>query len=81
MCSTLNHLGLVFSVLMVIHLFGRMGGHKQKHKQNLNKALKEAVSSNYSAPARNLRKADLGAVIFGCTHNTINECMTKNLFG
>ncbi|KAK6943206.1 Development/cell death domain [Dillenia turbinata] len=31
--------------------------------------------------ARNLKKANLGGVIFGCTHNTIKECLFKQLFG
>ncbi|KAL9242568.1 hypothetical protein vseg_016555 [Gypsophila vaccaria] len=32
-------------------------------------------------PYRNLEKADLGGVIFGCTDKTINECLSKQLFG
>ncbi|MFS8012929.1 putative development/cell death domain-containing protein [Helianthus anomalus] len=39
------------------------------------------MSSNQSSPARNLRKTDLGAVIFGATHHTINECLSRHLFG
>ncbi|GJU87467.1 zinc finger, CCHC-type containing protein [Tanacetum coccineum] len=59
-----------------------MGGRKQKSKFSLDWASKEApVTSNFSVSARNLRKSDLGAVIFGCTHNTINECLSKMLFG
>ncbi|PWA84368.1 hypothetical protein CTI12_AA159860 [Artemisia annua] len=57
-----------------------MGSRKQKNKFSLDWASKEAPS-NFSIPARNLRKSDLGGVIFGCTHNTINECLTKHLFG
>lgn len=34
-----------------------------------------------SFPARNLREDELGGVIFGCTHQTINECLSKQLFG
>ncbi|XP_074264474.1 uncharacterized protein LOC141586966 isoform X2 [Silene latifolia] len=30
---------------------------------------------------RNLDKADLGGVIFGCNDKTINECLSKQLFG
>ncbi|KAJ0705174.1 putative DCD domain-containing protein NRP [Helianthus annuus] len=57
-------------------------GRKQKKKINTDSLMKEAsVFSNYSAPARNLRKTDLGAVIFGATHNTINECLSRQLFG
>lgn len=32
-------------------------------------------------PQRNLGKTELGGVIFGCTHFTMNECLNKNLFG
>uniref|UniRef100_K3XF28 DCD domain-containing protein n=1 Tax=Setaria italica TaxID=4555 RepID=K3XF28_SETIT len=35
----------------------------------------------YSVAARNLREDELGGVIFGCKHNTMNECLTKQLFG
>ncbi|KAJ3693805.1 hypothetical protein LUZ60_009285 [Juncus effusus] len=38
-------------------------------------------NDNYVLAARNLRKSDLGGVIFGCKHNTIKECLTKQLFG
>ncbi|KAL1206789.1 B2 protein [Cardamine amara subsp. amara] len=30
---------------------------------------------------RNLTKSQLGGVVFGCTNNTIKECMSKQLFG
>ncbi|XP_008804154.1 uncharacterized protein LOC103717508 [Phoenix dactylifera] len=36
---------------------------------------------NCSATARNLHKSDLGGVIFGCKHNTMKECLSKQLFG
>ncbi|KAL8192929.1 hypothetical protein R6Q57_027377 [Mikania cordata] len=59
-----------------------MGGRKQKKKINLDWATKEvSVTSNYSVTARNLRKSDLGAVIFGTTHQTIDECLSRQLFG
>ncbi|CAI9273810.1 unnamed protein product [Lactuca saligna] len=59
-----------------------MGGKKQNKKKILEKEMKESSTfSNYSVPARNLRKDDLGSVIFGCKHNTINECLTNHLFG
>ncbi|KAJ9539880.1 hypothetical protein OSB04_026386 [Centaurea solstitialis] len=59
-----------------------MGGRKQRKKKIQDKDKKEAyVSSNYSVPARNLRKADLGAVILGCTNSTIDECLSNMLFG
>ncbi|GJY37789.1 retrovirus-related pol polyprotein from transposon TNT 1-94 [Tanacetum coccineum] len=43
-----------------------MGGRKQKSKYSLDWASKKApVTSNFSVSARNMRKSDLGAVIFG----------------
>ncbi|XP_076954667.1 uncharacterized protein LOC143629223 [Bidens hawaiensis] len=66
----------------MMDFLSRMGGKKQTKKVNLDRATKEAsVFFNHSVPARNLRKADLGAVIFGATHNTINECISNKLFG
>ena len=37
--------------------------------------------TNLFVPARNLPVQDLGAVIFGCTNNTIAECHSRQLFG
>ena len=34
-----------------------------------------------SFSARNLGEDELAGVIFGCTHQTINECLSKQLFG
>ncbi|KAL3837790.1 hypothetical protein ACJIZ3_022381 [Penstemon smallii] len=34
-----------------------------------------------SARSRNLKKNELGAVIFGCKHHTITECLLKQMFG
>nr|XP_010921050.1 actin-binding protein IPP [Elaeis guineensis]XP_010921051.1 actin-binding protein IPP [Elaeis guineensis] len=39
------------------------------------------TGGNSSTTARNLRKSDLGGVIFGCTHNTMKECLSNQLFG
>ncbi|KAL2526701.1 Galactose oxidase/kelch [Abeliophyllum distichum] len=36
---------------------------------------------NCSVGARNLRKSELGAVVFGCKHHTMGECLDKKLFG
>ncbi|KAL4576096.1 hypothetical protein LXL04_012184 [Taraxacum kok-saghyz] len=59
-----------------------MGGKKRSKQKFIEKDIKESSTfTNYSAPARNLRKTDLGAVIFGCKHTTINECLANNLFG
>ncbi|KAK1365068.1 kelch-like protein diablo [Heracleum sosnowskyi] len=43
--------------------------------------LQPFATANFSAPARNLTKSDLGAVVFGCKSNTIKECYFKELFG
>ncbi|KAM3216902.1 kelch-like protein 4 isoform X1 [Capsicum annuum] len=44
-----------------------------------------AVSSSNQAKNaggfRNLRRSQLGGVIFGCTKNTMKECLSKQLFG
>lgn len=60
-------------------LCGRMGRKKQAA------ALKEKTQPyrtvNGSVTARNLRTTDLDGVIFGCTHKTIKECYTEQLFG
>lgn len=37
--------------------------------------------SPYNVSARNLMKNHLGAVIFGCKNSTMNECLSKQLFG
>ncbi|KAF5206492.1 Development/cell death domain, Galactose oxidase, beta-propeller [Thalictrum thalictroides] len=42
----------------------------------------EGIMKNpYSISARNLSKARLGGVIFGCTHYTIKECLSNLVFG
>jgi len=40
-----------------------------------------AQYGNHSIAARHLGEDQLGGVIFGCNHNTINECLSKQLFG
>nr|GMD50937.1 kelch-like protein 3 [Ipomoea batatas] len=64
-------------VIFCLHrVIGRMGSKKKKAGRHVNKA-----APNFSAPGRNLSKSDLGAVIFGCKHYTIQECFSKMLFG
>ncbi|KAL6848131.1 hypothetical protein ACP4OV_022259 [Aristida adscensionis] len=36
---------------------------------------------SYSVAVRKLPEDQLGGVIFGCKHNTFNECLSKQLFG
>ncbi|XP_043701486.1 uncharacterized protein LOC122651958 isoform X2 [Telopea speciosissima] len=38
-------------------------------------------TTNSSATARNLRKENLGGVVFGCKNNTMKECLSKQIFG
>ncbi|WOH11291.1 hypothetical protein DCAR_0830772 [Daucus carota subsp. sativus] len=57
-----------------------MARGKKNKKQSVNQKFQPA-KANISAPARNLRKSELGAVIFGCKNHTIHECYKKKLFG
>lgn len=58
------------------------GGKKTKtNKLNQKGKSQPPPTGNFSHPARNLRKSDLGAVIFGCKNNTIDECYSQQLFG
>ncbi|XP_073146330.1 uncharacterized protein [Henckelia pumila] len=52
-------------------------------KKNKNFPVKEksGFTVNCSASARNVVKKELAAVIFGCKHRTIQECLHKLLFG
>ena len=38
-------------------------------------------NSKYGELTRNIRENQLGGVIFGCKHDTIEECFRKQLFG
>ncbi|CAL5366436.1 unnamed protein product [Camellia sinensis] len=58
-----------------------MGAGRKKKTLMLKEESQPSLSMNCSAPARNLRKSDLGAIIFGCKHNTMKECYFKQLFG
>ncbi|KAG8647813.1 ring canal kelch homolog isoform X2 [Manihot esculenta] len=37
--------------------------------------------ANSTTPARNLKKSQLGGVIFGCKNDTMKECLSEQLFG
>lgn len=58
-----------------------MGAGRKKTTLTLKEKAQPSLTKNVSASARNLRKTDLAAVIFGCKHNTISECHSKLLFG
>ncbi|XP_042505755.1 uncharacterized protein LOC122082332 isoform X2 [Macadamia integrifolia] len=56
-------------------------GRKTKTFSVSEVAISGPPKANCSVSARNLRKADLGGVIFGCKNYTINECLSQKLFG
>ncbi|XP_057524691.1 uncharacterized protein LOC130804316 [Amaranthus tricolor] len=56
-------------------------GRKTENVVMQNKPPPQPTSNAAPRTARNLRKNDLGAVIFGCKHSTFNECNSKLLFG
>ncbi|CAA2960492.1 kelch 3 [Olea europaea subsp. europaea] len=59
-----------------------MGGGKKTQTFVLNESSPSFASkASYAASARNLRKSQLGGVIFGCTRGTFRECLSKQLFG
>lgn len=58
-----------------------MGRGRKTQTHTLKEKSQPSFKDNCSAPARNLRKCDLGAVIFGCKKGTIKECYFKGLFG
>ncbi|TMW90343.1 hypothetical protein EJD97_015878 [Solanum chilense] len=58
-----------------------MGAGRKTTTVGLNEKSKYTSTVNGSTSARNLRKSDLGSVIFGCKHLTYKECMFKQLFG
>ncbi|KAL6653429.1 hypothetical protein ACP70R_009007 [Stipagrostis hirtigluma subsp. patula] len=52
-----------------------------KSKSSWSQIVKDGRPTNMSVTTRNLQPQDLGAVIFGCTNNTIAECHSRQLFG
>ncbi|GAB2270631.1 hypothetical protein Dimus_005512 [Dionaea muscipula] len=58
-----------------------MGAGRKKVTLMLKEKTPPQWTQNCSASARNLRKSELGGVIFGCKHSTFKECILKQLFG
>jgi hypothetical protein len=55
-----------------------------KKTQTFNVATENKSNARHgdnSIAARYLGEDQLGGAIFGCKHNTINECLSKQLFG
>ncbi|CAM0879695.1 unnamed protein product [Alopecurus aequalis] len=61
----------------------RMGTGKKTEAYNTPKQNQSNTQryGDQSSSARNLGEDELAGVIFGCTHQTINECLSKQLFG
>ncbi|KAI3458484.1 hypothetical protein Pfo_015147 [Paulownia fortunei] len=59
----------------------KMGAGRKTRTLPLKKKSEVSWTVNSSPPARNLTKNELGAVIFGCKHHTITECLHEQMFG
>ncbi|KAG8380906.1 hypothetical protein BUALT_Bualt06G0065400 [Buddleja alternifolia] len=58
-----------------------MGAGRKTRTLHLKENSEVSWTVNSNALARNLRKNELGAVIFGCKHHTFKECLLKQIFG
>ncbi|XP_038885976.1 uncharacterized protein LOC120076281 [Benincasa hispida] len=58
-----------------------MGGGRKTRTFTMQEKGLPPWTSNGSVTARNLGKSKLAGVIFGCKHNTMQECLSEQLFG
>lgn len=58
-----------------------MGAVRKTQTYKMNEKALPPWTSNGSVTARNLGKSKLAGVIFGCKHNTMQECLSEQLFG
>lgn len=60
-----------------------MGGGRKTQMITFSDYPISGASSSYNpnAIAKLMGKANLAGVIFGCTNNTMSECLTKQIFG
>lgn len=58
-----------------------MGAGRKKQTFVMQEKALPPWTSNGSVTSRNLGKSKLAGVIFGCKHNTMQECLSKQLFG
>ncbi|MCL7027714.1 hypothetical protein MKW94_006218, partial [Papaver nudicaule] len=58
-----------------------MGAGRKTGTIPLQERVERNPTVNCNVMARSLRKNDLGAVIFGCTSYTIQECLSNQIFG
>lgn len=56
-------------------------GKKKTVSESVKGNSQEPWTKNLSAPARNLGRDKLGAIIFGCKNHTIAECLESKIFG
>ncbi|KAJ4978262.1 hypothetical protein NE237_009042 [Protea cynaroides] len=76
---------LVSSILAFVSLYNyilRMEARRKSQTFTLgDRPPSSLATTNNSATARNLKKEDLGGVVFGCKNNTMKECLSKQIFG
>jgi hypothetical protein len=72
----------MFVFYLVLMILQRMGAGRKTEAFNV--ATGNRSNARYghdTIAARHLGEDQLGGVIFGCKHNTIKECLSKQLFG
>ncbi|CAI9772194.1 unnamed protein product [Fraxinus pennsylvanica] len=57
-------------------IFTTKMGRGRNTKVNMKEKSESSSLGNFSVRARNLRSHELGAVIFGCKHHTMDECLS-----
>lgn len=78
---------IIFAFCVFFMIFQRMGAGRKTETfyaatpNTPAQTRTNAFHGTYSAAARNLPEDELGGVIFGCKHNTMEECLSKQLFG
>ncbi|KAF7021257.1 hypothetical protein CFC21_034238 [Triticum aestivum] len=77
--------GCCFLFCAFLIIFQRMGTGRKAETYNVAAPKQDRSNTRWygdqSFPARNLGEDALAGVIFGCTNKTMNECLSKQLFG
>ncbi|RDY12075.1 Kelch-like protein 1, partial [Mucuna pruriens] len=73
--------GLSCIQLLQLHLFEMAGTWKKTQTSQFSGTQPFSPNLAVNICGRNLRKNQLGGVIFGCKNATIKECLSKQLFG
>lgn len=58
-----------------------MGAGRRTQTVNVHDNTAWSTTPNNGLFTRKLHMGDMCAVIFGCTHNTMAECLSKQIFG